>query len=62
MPEGVPHLNGRQAGGIAALGRARRLLLTHCFPEHDREAALAAARAEFDGPAGWAEQDEAVAA
>jgi ribonuclease BN (tRNA processing enzyme) len=62
VPEGVPHLNGRQAGGIAARAGARRLLLTHCFPEHDRDAALASARAAFGGPAGWAVQDEAVAA
>jgi ribonuclease BN (tRNA processing enzyme) len=62
VPAGVPHLNGRQAGGIASRAGARRLLLTHCFPEQDREAALAAARAAFGGPAGWAVQDEAVAA
>ena len=62
VPEGVPHLNGRQAGGIAARAGAGRLLLTHCFPEHDRDAALAAARAEFGGQAGWAVQDQAVAA
>jgi ribonuclease BN (tRNA processing enzyme) len=62
VPAGVPHLNGAQAGRIAARAGARRLLLTHCFPEHDREAALAAARAEFGGPAGWAVQGEAVAA
>jgi ribonuclease BN (tRNA processing enzyme) len=62
VPADVPHLNGRQAGGIAARARAGRLLLTHCFPEQDRDAALAAAQAAFAGPAGWAVQDEAVAA
>ena len=62
VPRGVPHLNGAQAGGIAARARARRLLLTHCFPEHDRDAALAAARAEFAGPVGWAVQGEEVPA
>jgi ribonuclease BN (tRNA processing enzyme) len=62
VPAGTPHLNGRQAGGIAARARAGRLLLTHCFPEQDREAALAAARGSFAGPVQWAVQDEAVAA
>lgn len=62
VPEGVPHLNGAQAGGIAARAGAGRLLLTHCYPEHDRDAALAAAAAAFGGPAGWARQGEAVAA
>jgi ribonuclease BN (tRNA processing enzyme) len=62
VPAGVPHWNGRQAGAIAARAGARRLLLTHCFPEHDREAALAAARREFAGPAQWAVQDEEVTA
>ena len=61
VPRGVPHLNGAQAGGIAARAGARRLLLTHCFPEHDREAALAAARGEFAGPVAWAVQGEEVA-
>jgi ribonuclease BN (tRNA processing enzyme) len=62
VPGDVPHLNGAQAGGIAARAGARRLLLTHCFPEHDRDAALAAARAAFAGPVAWAAQGEAVAA
>ena len=62
VPAGVPHLNGRQAGGIAARAGAGRLLLTHCFPEQDRGAALADAREAFPGPVEWAVQDEAVAA
>jgi ribonuclease BN (tRNA processing enzyme) len=62
VPAGVPHLNGRQAGGIAARAGARRLLLAHCFPEQDRDAALAEARAAFGGPVQWAVQGEAVAA
>jgi ribonuclease BN (tRNA processing enzyme) len=62
VPEGVPHLNGRQAGAIAERAGARRLLLTHCFPEHDRDAALAAARREFGGPVQFAVQGEEVAA
>ncbi len=62
VPEGVPHLNAAQAGAIAARAGAGRLLLTHCFPELDRDAALAAARAAFDGPVDWARQDEAVPA
>ena len=62
VPEGAMHLNGARAGGIAARAGARRLLLTHCFPEHDRDAALATAAEAFGGPVGWATQDEVVAA
>ena len=62
VPEGLPHLNARQAGRIAARAGARRLLLTHCFPEHDRDAALEAARREFGGPVAWAVQGAEVAA
>ena len=62
VPDGVPHLNGVQAGGIAARAGAGRLLLTHCFPEQDRDAALADARRAFGGPVQWAVQDETVAA
>jgi ribonuclease BN (tRNA processing enzyme) len=60
VPEGTPHLNGRQAGLLAAEAGARRLLLTHCFPAHDRRAARAAAREAFGGPVDWARQGEAV--
>jgi ribonuclease BN (tRNA processing enzyme) len=38
------------------------MLLTHCYPEFDRDAALAAARAAFAGPVDWARQGEAVPA
>ncbi|WP_217913345.1 MBL fold metallo-hydrolase [Miltoncostaea marina] len=62
VPEGVPHLNASAAGALAARAGARRLLLTHCQPEHDRDAALAAARAAFGGPVGWAVQDTPVPA
>jgi ribonuclease BN (tRNA processing enzyme) len=61
VPEGLPHLNAQQAGAIAARAGAGRLLLTHCYPERDREAALAAARAAFAGPVAWAVQGEQVA-
>ena len=62
VPEGVPHLNGAQAGELAGRAGAGRLLLTHCFPELDRDAALAAARAAFGGPVDWARQGEPVVA
>lgn len=61
VPEGVPHLPARDAGRIAARAGVGRLLLTHCTPEFDRDAALAAARAEFAGPVDWARQGEPVA-
>lgn len=62
VPDGVPHLNARAAGTIAARAGAGRLLLTHCQPEFDRDAALAGARAAFGGPVDWARQDEPVSA
>lgn len=62
VPEGVPHLNARDAGGIAARAGVGRLLLVHCSPEFDRDAALAVAGEAFGGPVAWARQGEAVAA
>ncbi len=62
VPRGVPHLNGAQAGALARRAGAGALLLTHCYPEHDRAAALGAARRGFGGQVAWARQDEAVAA
>ena len=62
VPEGLAHLNGAAAAGIANRAGARRLLLTHCYPEHDREAALAQARAAATMPVDWAHQDREVAA
>jgi ribonuclease BN (tRNA processing enzyme) len=61
LPPAPIHLSGREAGEIATRAGAERLLLTHCYPEHDRDAALALARASFAGPVGWARQGEAVA-
>jgi ribonuclease BN (tRNA processing enzyme) len=62
VPDGVPHLNARDAGAIAARAGAGRLLLVHCSPELDRDQALAVARASFGGPVGWARQGEVVTA
>jgi ribonuclease BN (tRNA processing enzyme) len=62
VPAGVPHLPAADAGRIAAQAGVGRLLLTHCSPEFDRDAALAAARAEFAGPVDWARQGEPVSA
>ncbi len=62
VPSTVPHLNAREAAVMAAAAGARRLLLTHCYPEHDRDAALHAAREAYEGPVAWARQGEAVAA
>ncbi len=60
VPEGVPHLNGGLAGGIAARAGAGRLLLTHCYPEYDRDAALATTTRAFGGPVDWAREGETV--
>jgi ribonuclease BN (tRNA processing enzyme) len=62
VPEGVTHLNAAQAGAVARTAGAGRLLLTHCYPEYDREAARGMAAAAFGGPVDWAHQDEAVPA
>jgi ribonuclease BN (tRNA processing enzyme) len=62
IPPGVPHLNGRAAGEIAARAGAGRLLLVHGQPEFDRAAAVAQAREAFDGPVAWARQGEEIAA
>ena len=41
------HLSGRDAGEAAVAARARRLLLTHFWPDNDREKTRAAAAAVF---------------
>ena len=61
-PEGLPHLSAAEAAVIANRAGAGRLLLTHCYPEHDRDEALAQARSVAAMPVEWAEQDRAVAA
>ena len=43
------NLTAREAGEAAAAARARRLLLTHFWPDNDRRAALADATAAFPG-------------
>lgn len=62
VPEGVPHLNGRAAGAMAAAAGAGRLLLVHGQPEFDRGDAVAQAAAAFDGPVAWARQGAELAA
>jgi ribonuclease BN (tRNA processing enzyme) len=44
------HLNGRQAGEIAAAAGARRLLVTHLSPKADPDETLGYVRASFPGP------------
>lgn len=61
-PPGSAHMNARDAGEVARRAGAGALLLTHCYPEYDREVALAAASREFGGPTAWARQGHAVAA
>jgi len=43
------NLTAREAGEAAAAAGARRLLLTHFWPDNDRQASRAAAAAVFDG-------------
>lgn len=57
VPDGLAHLDAAQAAAIANRARARRLLLTHCYPEHDRDAALSRARENAEMPVDWAVQD-----
>jgi len=57
---GSTHLTAADAGRIARRAGVGRLLLTHCAPEHDRDATLAAAREAFGGDVEWARQGEEV--
>lgn len=52
-PENL-HLTGVDCGQAAARSGARRLLLTHVPPWHDRDEALAEAQSAYDGPIGLA--------
>ncbi len=59
------HLNGRQAGEVAARAGAQRLLVTHLAPGTDANDTLAHARSSFGGPVGLAAEglsDRALAA
>jgi ribonuclease BN (tRNA processing enzyme) len=62
VPDGVLHLSSRDAAAIARAAGARRLLLTHCYPEFDRDTALAAAQEGLDVPVEWAVAGRAVVA
>ncbi len=59
-PDDTVHMSGADAGAVAAAAGVRRLLLTHCYPEHDRPATLEAARRAFAGEVAWAEQGTRV--
>lgn len=61
-PEGVPHLTAQHAAELARQAEARRLLLTHCYPEFNRDEAIAAARAALGVPVEWAQAGQAVTA
>lgn len=49
------HLTGREAGEVATRAGARRVLVTHIPPWHDRERVLAEATAGYAGVVGLAE-------
>ena len=55
------NLTAREAGEAAAAARARRLLLTHFWPDNDRRAALADATAAFPGEILLADEGLSVA-
>lgn len=58
-----PHMSGSEAGGIGHRAGVGTLLLTHCFPEYDRDETLAAARAAYPGGrVDWAAQGTTVSA
>jgi ribonuclease BN (tRNA processing enzyme) len=44
------HLTGRDAGAAASAARAKRLVLTHIPPWHDKAVALGEAKLEYAGP------------
>ena len=44
------HMTGKEAAETAVRSGARRLVLTHIPPSHERETALAEARPVYDGP------------
>ena len=49
------HLTGAEAAAAATAAGAGRLVLTHIPPWHDKQVALAEARAGYDGPVELAE-------
>lgn len=53
------HLTGVDCGEAAARAGARRLMLTHVPPWHDRDEAVAEARSAYDGPVELARCGEA---
>ncbi len=54
------HLNATAAGELARRAKAGKLVLTHVYPEYDREDARAAAAQAFGGEVVIARQGEAV--
>ncbi len=49
LTEGAVHLSAAQCGTVAKIAGAKRLLLTHFWPEYDIDELLAEARANFPG-------------
>jgi ribonuclease BN (tRNA processing enzyme) len=58
---GAIHLSATDVAIMARAAGVKRVVLTHCTPEHDRQAVLVAAAEAFGGPVAWARQDEEVA-
>jgi ribonuclease BN (tRNA processing enzyme) len=55
------HLTARQAGEAAAAAKARRLLLTHFWPDNDREASRRSASQVYSGEVLLAEEGMVIA-
>lgn len=51
----VAHLNGYQAGKLAAMAGVKHLILTHLWPHFDADEIKSDAEQEFDGPIDLAE-------
>jgi ribonuclease BN (tRNA processing enzyme) len=59
-PEAVGHLTAREAGEIAKRANVKKLLLTHIYPEYNREELRKEAKSSFGEEVAVAEQGMAI--